>query len=99
MADQINTLRLFRDEYLLTDKLGQMFVSLYYQSSPPVAGFIEDHPVLKPAVRIALLPAISMSRIVVSAGLIAKVGIFVVVAAVFLWLTLLMRRKAAGPEV
>jgi hypothetical protein len=33
------------------------FVSAYYRPSLPIAGFIDDHPALKPVVRAALLPA------------------------------------------
>ena len=61
MAEEIEILRKFRDEYLLTNPLGQVFVDFYYGISPPIAEFITEHPSLKPIVRTGLLPAVAMS--------------------------------------
>jgi len=66
MAEEIQILREFRDEYLLTNLLGQAFVDFYYKVSPPIAEFITDHPSLKPIVRVGLLPAVAMSTVVVN---------------------------------
>ncbi|MFC1816745.1 CFI-box-CTERM domain-containing protein, partial [Thermodesulfobacteriota bacterium] len=46
----------FRDRYLLTRKFGNKFVEFYYQHSPPVADYLRQHPILKIAVRYALIP-------------------------------------------
>jgi hypothetical protein len=54
----INVLRDFRDRYLLTNSLGQAFVSGYYRYSPPVAAFIEKHETVKTAARWALAPVV-----------------------------------------
>ena len=54
----VQTLRTFRDTHLATNPVGSGFVSAYYKLSPPVAGFIDDHPALKPAVRGLLVPAV-----------------------------------------
>jgi outer membrane protein assembly factor BamB len=97
MADEVGILREFRDEYLLTNSLGQAFVDLYYSTSPPVAQFITEHPSLKPVVRVGLSPAVVMSTAVVNttkaekaviAGLLALVSVTVAV-----WLT---RRRGRG---
>lgn len=64
MAEEIQILREFRDEYLLTNPLGQGLVDLYYTVSPPIADFITDHPSLKPIVRVGLMPIVAMCRIV-----------------------------------
>ena len=64
MADEIQILREFRDEYLLTGSLGQRFVDVYYTISPPIAQFITDHPDLKPIVRTGLIPVVAMCSIV-----------------------------------
>jgi hypothetical protein len=64
MAEQIQILREFRDEYLLTDPLGRAFVDFYYNVSPPIADFITDHPGLKPIVRAGLMPVVAMCSIV-----------------------------------
>ncbi len=66
MAEEIEILREFRDEYMLTNMLGQALVYLYYKVSPPIAEFITEYPSLKPIVRTALLPAIVMSTVVVN---------------------------------
>jgi len=58
----VDTLRAFRDTHLATNPVGSGFISAYYRLSPPVAGFIDDHPALKPVVRVALLPAVGVSE-------------------------------------
>lgn len=99
MAPEIQTLRTFRDQYLLTNPLGQAFVDFYYKISPPIAEFIIDHPSLKPLVRTALVPAVVMSTVAVSTTPIEKmaiVGLLVLISvAVVIWTT---RRRKRGPE-
>ncbi|MBI5741786.1 MAG: cytochrome C peroxidase [Nitrospirae bacterium] len=56
MADEVMTLRRFRDRYLLTNAAGKVFVKLYYTYSPPIADYIAGHEVLKAAARTALAP-------------------------------------------
>jgi hypothetical protein len=51
-------LRNFRDRYLLTNSLGQAFVSSYYRYSPPLADFIGKHETLRTAARWALTPVV-----------------------------------------
>jgi hypothetical protein len=75
MADEVQVLRDFRDEYLLTNPLGQALVSIYYQVSPSVADFIAGHPELKPMVRTGLMPAVAVSNLVVSTTLTEKTAI------------------------
>ena len=99
MAEEVQVLREFRDEYLLTNPVGRTLVDLYYKGSPPIAEFITEHPNLKPVVRAGLLPAVAMSLVVVSitpadktvfAGLLALVLLFVAV-----WV---MKRRRGGPQ-
>jgi len=66
MAEEIEILREFRDEYLLTNPLGRALVDVYYRVSPPIAEFITEHPSLKPIVRAGLLPVVAMSAVVVN---------------------------------
>ena len=54
-------LRGSRDAYLLTNKLGRLFVDAYYRHAPPVADFIGKHEMLKAMVRINLLPIVGIS--------------------------------------
>jgi len=99
MAKEIEILREFRDEYLLTNPLGQALTDLYYRVSPPIAEFITEHPSLKPIVRAGLLPAVAMSAIAVNTSPAEKtaiVGLLVLVSvAVLVWV---MRRGRRDRE-
>jgi hypothetical protein len=75
MADEIRVLREFRDEYLLSNPVGQALVGLYYKVSPPIAEFINEHPGLKPIVRAGLLPAVAMSTMAVNTTEVEKIAI------------------------
>ncbi len=57
-AKEIDILRELRDEILLPNSLGARFVSLYYQISPPIAGFISQHEVIRTAVRVGFVDPI-----------------------------------------
>ena len=50
-AEEIDTLRAFRDEVLLESTVGSQLVEWYYQTSPPVADFISEHDGLRTLVR------------------------------------------------
>ena len=99
MAEEIEILREFRDEYLLTNPAGQALVDVYYKVSPPIADFITEHPRLKPVVRAGLLPAVAMSTVVVNTTPAEKIAIAgllaLLVVAVAVWAT---RRRGRGPE-
>ena len=99
MAQEIEILRGFRDEYLLTNPIGQALVDIYYKISPPIAEFITQHPSLKPMVRTGLVPAVAMSTVVVNttpAEKIAIVGLLVLASlAVAIWE---VRRRHRGTE-
>jgi len=56
LAEEIDVLRQFRDQYLLTNPAGQLLVSLYYTSSPPLANLISKHEGLRAVIRMALEP-------------------------------------------
>jgi len=75
MAEEIQILREFRDEYLLSNPVGQALVDLYYRFSPPIAEFITEHPSLKPVVRAGLLPAVSMSIVAVNTTQVEKIAV------------------------
>jgi hypothetical protein len=62
MAEEVRVLSEFRDERLLTNPAGKVFVNTYYKISPPVADFIREHPVLKSVVIVTLKPLIWMSE-------------------------------------
>jgi Zn-dependent metalloprotease len=58
MAGEVSLLRQFRDNYLVTNRPGLLFVHTYYRYSPPLAAWIAPHPVVRAAVRVALSPII-----------------------------------------
>jgi len=66
MASQVRYLRAFRDEYLLTNAPGRVFVKTYYALSPPIADFIRRHETLRAMVRVYLWPLVELSHWVVS---------------------------------
>ena len=97
LDSHVETLRNFRDNYMVTNPVGSALVSVYYTLSPPVADFIEDHPALKPIVRVGLLPAVAMSALAVSTTLAEKLAIVgslaLVSVAIAVWLG---RRRGKG---
>jgi hypothetical protein len=99
MAEEIEILRDFRDEYLLTNPLGQALVNLYYRVSPPLAEFITEHPSLKPIVRAGLVPGVILSTVAVNTTLAEKMalaGLLVLVSVgVAAWVT---KRRGRGPQ-
>ncbi len=65
-AGQVEILRQFRDKYLLTNAPGKKFVDWYYRNGPVAAKWINDKPVVKAAVRVALYPLIGFSFLLIS---------------------------------
>lgn len=55
---EVLALRVFRDNYLLTNNAGRYFVSQYYRYSPPMADYIRDSESLKSLVRVVLTPLV-----------------------------------------
>jgi hypothetical protein len=99
MAEEIQILREFRDEYLLPNAVGRALVDVYYRVSPPIAEFITEHPSLKPIVRAGLVPTVAMSTVAVHTSPVEKIAIIsllvLVSMAVAIWAT---RRRDKGPE-
>jgi len=99
MAGEIQVLREFRDEYLLTNPLGQALVDLYYRVSPPMAEFITEHPSLKPIVRAGLVSAVAMSTVAVHTTPAEKIVILGLMALVSVALVVWAKRgRGRGPE-
>jgi len=81
----VTLLRSFRDQYLLSSKLGRALVDFYYQNSPPLADYIAGKEGLKLLVRILLTPVVVLVYLVIHplpAG-----------ALLFLLITVWCRRK------
>ena len=62
MAKEVKSLCKFRDDVLLKFPAGKQFVKFYYATSPPIADFIRNKPVLKAMVREALKPLVEYSK-------------------------------------
>jgi len=97
--DSLNVIRQFRDEYLMTNPVGRGVAALYYNVlSPPVAGFIEDHPSVKPVARAAWAPVVAISTIAVDTTTKEKAAIAgtlaLVSGGVFVWYKRRHRRSA-----
>lgn len=61
LESHVKILRNFRDAYLLSTKLGHVFVDTYYKYSPKAAAFIADHEFLRAVVRVGLMPVVGIS--------------------------------------
>ncbi len=61
-AAEINALRRFRDQHLLTHGAGQWFVRQYYEYSPPVADWIRKRDGVRRVVRWALQPLVAFAN-------------------------------------
>ena len=97
LDSHVETLRNFRDSYMLTNPVGSAMVSAYYKLSPPIAEFIDGNPALKPIVRAGLLPAVAMSTVAVNTTAAEKIAIVgslaLVSVALAVWLS---RRRGKG---
>jgi polyhydroxybutyrate depolymerase len=93
MAEEIEILREFRDEYLLTTTVGKDLVEFYYRVSPPIADFITEHPSLRPVVRVGLLPAVAMSTVAVNTAPVEKMAIVVLLTLVLMALAVWAKRR------
>ena len=54
----VETLRNFRDTYLVTNAAGKAFLRVYYRTSPPVAEYLRKHETLRRLTRWILSPMV-----------------------------------------
>jgi hypothetical protein len=83
----VATLRHFRDRFLMPTSLGRAFVHAYYRLSPPMADFIAGHDSLRAGVRVALMPLVGMSWMLLHFGLLPTIILFGVLFSLGLLLT------------
>jgi hypothetical protein len=69
LEPEVQSLRSFRDRYLLINAPGRAFVDFYYQISPPVADVIAEHGSLRLMTRIVLTPLVYAVKHPAAAGL------------------------------
>ena len=89
LSREVQILRHFRDQYLLPFQAGQLLVRGYYFSSPPLADFIEQYPLLKALVRLALWPVVWWAHLSLTApylGLMVLLGGIILTASLLYWL-------------
>lgn len=84
-APEVEIFRKFRNQFLLTNFLGKVFVKVYYKISPPIANIISDNNYLKIGTRILLSP------LLLFAYLSLKIGFFITVLLLTFVVVLLIR--------
>ncbi|MFA5772021.1 MAG: CFI-box-CTERM domain-containing protein [Thermoplasmata archaeon] len=62
MAEEINVLRNWRDDFLLSTKIGTSFVNIYYKTSPPIADFVSSSNLRKAVVRAVINPIVLLMK-------------------------------------
>lgn len=63
IGEELNQLRWFRDQILLSNSYGRLFVEKYYKYSPTIAQWIEKNDFAKAAVRTTLRPIVGLVKI------------------------------------
>jgi hypothetical protein len=89
----VQILRDFRDRYLLNTKLGQKFVKLYYQISPPIAGTIAKSEALRMFTRWCLMPVIGVAYLIVMFGVIPSLFIITISFLMMFYFVWLRRKR------
>ncbi len=93
MADEVNILKSFRDNVLLTNSIGQAFVKFYYNVSPPIADYIEKHDNLRSVVRGSLMPLVGVSWLSLKIGTVATLVLLLSLLSLISATTLVFYRK------
>jgi len=96
LAEEIFTLREFRDRYFLTHPPGRILVKIYYRLSPPLAGFISEHEGLKSMTRVALYPLVGLSRAILQAP--GEVGFCGIALFLLVGLILIGKKISQNPR-
>jgi len=64
LDENIDVLRDFRDTVLMTNPVGEAFVSAYYTTSPPIADALRENDGLRTVTRLTLItPLVSLSKL------------------------------------
>jgi hypothetical protein len=93
LVSQLKILSKFRDNFLLTNRIGKRFVRFYYNYSPPMADFIEKHDSLRMMVRLCLIPVVGASWLVLKIGPVPTLTLMFFFFSCFIGLAWFMRYK------
>jgi len=78
MEPHVTILRKFRDKFLMTNRLGNTFIRMYYIYSPDLADFIVTHDRLRTMVRLSLIPVVAISWVALKLRPIFSASLWVV---------------------
>jgi uncharacterized repeat protein (TIGR01451 family) len=98
LAAEVETLRAFRDQYLLPHAAGRWAVAAYYRASPPLAALIRQHEAARAAARGILWPIVWWARMALispALALIVAGGICLGGVALPVYFTRLRRRRTS----
>ena len=84
MADEVATLRQFRDEVLLSNAVGTKLVEMYYTYSPAIADATSQSTVLRTAMRIALVPVVALSKLMLGTSAATKLAVLGLLGLAFI---------------
>lgn len=79
MDPHVQSLRNFRDQFLIKNYLGKKFIQFYYLNSTKWAKFIDKNPMLKPLVRSFLWPIVLVVELILRWGVSITFSMFVVI--------------------
>lgn len=86
-APEVEIFRKFRNQFLLKNILGKLFVKTYYQVSPPLADIISGNEYLKASTRVLLYPLLVMSYLAL------KIGFFAMILSLLAFLFIVLKAK------
>lgn len=86
-------LRQFRDQILQNYVVGRKLIAVYYNYSPELADFISRHEGLRKITRIALLPIIGLSYLLLHSSLLAILSVLLLLSLSMLSWKMLIRIK------
>jgi len=94
MEHHVQILKDFRDSYLLDYKLGQKFISLYYQASPSIAETISKSETLRILTRWFLIPIVGVAYLTINIGIMAT--LFIITFVILFLISFVGVLKKAG---